>query len=327
VIDLAQIAASFASFGAMSITVKVGSAAARSGYFVSFVGGAAVGDAVQLVALSKETVDQLDQINRGVGTPEDRQRASSVLIAQLMVTTGLTALSVRGARNLRVPHGPPLELVEQNGVTLLRVAGEDTSAVVGESKTAPGVTHAPPSVGERAPIPATAATKEAAATTQGAAPSQAVAERGTTSVDHADGGVKAPVHDGTKAETPAPQTRRQILGLDPHRGYIDYEGVLGEEIEGRFGGFDRDPTGAGEWIGRSGAYKGKCFDLLGLPPGKAQYHAPSMERFLPSVDLHFLKQIDYIVLDTRSMTSIQKQAVMDYIQRRWSTQIARLIVL
>jgi len=130
VIDLAQVVASFASFGAMSITVKVGSAAARSGYFVSFVGGAAAGDAVQLVALSKETVDQLDQINRGVGTPEDRQRASSVLIAQLMVTTGLTALSVQGARNLRVPHGPPLELVEQNGVRMLRVAGETTPELV-----------------------------------------------------------------------------------------------------------------------------------------------------------------------------------------------------
>ena len=46
VIDIAQVVASFASFGAMSITVKVGGAAVRSGYFVSLVGGAAAGDVV-----------------------------------------------------------------------------------------------------------------------------------------------------------------------------------------------------------------------------------------------------------------------------------------
>jgi hypothetical protein len=106
---------------------------------------------VQLVALSKETVDQLDVINRSHGTADDQQRASSVLIAQLMVTTGLTALSVQGARNLRMPHGPPLELIEQNGVKMLRVLGEDTSALAGESKTAPGVTHQPPLESRPAP--------------------------------------------------------------------------------------------------------------------------------------------------------------------------------
>jgi hypothetical protein len=122
-------------------------------------------------------------------------------------------------------------------------------------------------------------------------------------------------------------SRRQVLGTDPKRGYVDYEGTVGEEIEARFGGFDRDPSGAGEWIGKSEAYKGKVFDLLGVPPGKSQFHGHKMERFLPSIDAHFLKQIDYIVLDTRNMTAAQRQAVMEYINSKWSSQSTRLIVL
>jgi len=128
-------------------------------------------------------------------------------------------------------------------------------------------------------------------------------------------------------QRPAQHARRQVLGTDPKRGYIDYEGLVGEEIEDRFGGFDRDLSGAGEWIGKSGGYKGKSFDLLGLPPEKAQFHRPTMERFLPSIDAHFLKKIDYIVLDTRFMAPAQKQAVLDYINSKWSAQMERLIVL
>jgi len=47
-----------------------------------------------------------------------------VLLTQLMVTTGLTALSVQGARNIRAMAKTPLELVEQNGAKVLRVAEE-----------------------------------------------------------------------------------------------------------------------------------------------------------------------------------------------------------
>ncbi|HEY0481981.1 MAG TPA: hypothetical protein VGD37_30895, partial [Kofleriaceae bacterium] len=60
------------------------------------------------------------------GTPEDRQRAMAVLVAQLVVVSGLTALSVQGARNARALAGQPLELVEQNGVKVLRVVGDST---------------------------------------------------------------------------------------------------------------------------------------------------------------------------------------------------------
>jgi hypothetical protein len=42
------------------------------------------------------------------------------------VTGGLTALSVQGARNVRALSGKPLELIDQSGVKVLRVAGEST---------------------------------------------------------------------------------------------------------------------------------------------------------------------------------------------------------
>ena len=129
VLDVAQIVASFASFGAMSITVKAGSATAAlagSRWFVPLVGTAAGADVVQLVALTDITFAELTKIQNGAGTSEDRQRAMAVLLAQLIVVSGLTALSVQGARNTRALAGKQLELVEQNGVKVLRVVGDST---------------------------------------------------------------------------------------------------------------------------------------------------------------------------------------------------------
>lgn len=139
VLDVAQIVASFASFGAMSITVKAGSAAAAlagSRWFVPLVGSAAGADVVQLVALTDITFTELNKIQNGAGTPEDKQRAMAVLVTQLIVVSGLTALSVQGARSAHALAGKPLEVVDQNGVKVLRVVGEDTSAS-GESKAVP----------------------------------------------------------------------------------------------------------------------------------------------------------------------------------------------
>jgi hypothetical protein len=140
VLDVAQVVASFASFGAMSITVKAGSAAAAlagSRWFVPLVGTAAGADVVQLVALTDITFDEMTKIQNGVGTPEDKQRAMAVLLTQLIVVSGLTALSVQGARSARALAGKPLEVVEQNGVKVLRAVGEEPSAST-ESKA----THA-----------------------------------------------------------------------------------------------------------------------------------------------------------------------------------------
>jgi hypothetical protein len=139
VLDVAQIAASFASFGAMSITVKAGSAAAAlagSRWFVPLVSAAAGADAVQLVALTDITFVELGKIQSGAGSAEDKQRAMAVLLTQLIVTGGLTALSVQGARSVRALSGRPLEIIDQNGVKVLRVVGEEAPAPPGTSTTA-----------------------------------------------------------------------------------------------------------------------------------------------------------------------------------------------
>jgi hypothetical protein len=146
VLDVAQIVASFSSFGAMSITVKAGSASAAlagSRWFVPVVSVAAAADGVQLVALTELTFTELNKIQRGAGTPEDQQRAMAVLLTQLAVASGLTALSVQGARNIRAMAGKPLEVVEQNGVNVLRVVGEPTPEPAAAPKPAAADTHSP----------------------------------------------------------------------------------------------------------------------------------------------------------------------------------------
>lgn len=121
--------------------------------------------------------------------------------------------------------------------------------------------------------------------------------------------------------------RKKLLGADPKKGHIEYEGQVGADIEQRFGGFKRDPSGNGEWISLSGPYKGKSFDLLGIPPDKARFHGPKLERFLPSVDAHFRKSIEHIVLDVRNMTAEQRKTVLNYIDTKWKAQKHRLIIL
>jgi len=146
VLDVAQIVASFASAGAMNITLKAGGAAAglaSSRWFVPLVGAAASADVVQLVALTDITFVELSRIQSGAGTPEDKQRAMSVLLTQLLVMSGMTALSVKGARDARALGGQSLELVEQNGAKTLRVVGENTSAPAGESAAIAGDAHKP----------------------------------------------------------------------------------------------------------------------------------------------------------------------------------------
>jgi hypothetical protein len=153
VLDVAQIVASFASFGAMSITVKAGGAAAALGasrWFVPLIGTAAGADVVQLVALTDVTFTELNKIQRGAGTPEDKQRAMAVLLTQLIVVSGLTALSVQGARDARALAGKSLEVVEQNGVKVLRVAEQASpDPIRNPDPTAPNADHAPAPVGRQ----------------------------------------------------------------------------------------------------------------------------------------------------------------------------------
>lgn len=131
----------------------------------------------------------------------------------------------------------------------------------------------------------------------------------------------------TTAADAVDQDRNKVLGTDPKRGYIAHEGEVGALIESRYGGFERDKTGDAEWVSVSGAYKGKTFDLLGVPPGKSVFHSDAMEKFLPSVDSHFRKSINYVVLDVRYMNPEQKKNVLEYVNNKYSGEKSRLILL
>jgi hypothetical protein len=123
------------------------------------------------------------------------------------------------------------------------------------------------------------------------------------------------------------EERKKILGTDPRTGYREHEGQVGTELEHQYGGFTRDPTGAAEWISLSGPHKDKTFDLLGIPPGKASFHDSTLKKFLPSLDEHFRKAVDYVVLDARNMTAEQKKTLTHYIDTKWKSQRHRLIML
>lgn len=77
----------------------------------------------------------------------------------------------------------------------------------------------------------------------------------------------------------------------------------------------------------SGPYRGKTFDLVGIPPGKSHFHSDKLERFLPSIDAHFRKQVDYIVLDVRYMNEAQKNKTLSYINEEYATDLDRLILV
>jgi hypothetical protein len=201
VLDVAQIVASFASFGALSITVKAGgAAAARAGsrWFVPLAGTAAGADVVQLVALTDITFTELTKIENGAGSPEDKQRAMAVLVTQLIVVSGLTALSVQGARNARALAGKPLEVVDQNGVKVLRVAGESTPEPVRHPESsAAGSEHGTP-LGDHANVVHDAST---------------------------EAGTKTPPHGAEHGGT----THEPASASDPERWLATLEGSLGAE--------------------------------------------------------------------------------------------------
>jgi len=124
------------------------------------------------------------------------------------------------------------------------------------------------------------------------------------------------------------EARQRALGTEPRGGrYRPHEGEVGAIIEDWFGGLRRSPDPEADWIGTSGSYEGKTFDLIGLPRGASAFHSDNMENFLPAVDMHFLKSVDYIVLDVRFMTPAQKETVLRHINAQWASEKSRLILV
>jgi hypothetical protein len=121
--------------------------------------------------------------------------------------------------------------------------------------------------------------------------------------------------------------RKRVLGQDPKRGYIEHEGAVGAQIEPTYGYFKRDPSGAAEWISLSGPHEGKTFDLVGIPPGRAGFHGPDMAKFNRSVSKHFLKSVDFVVVDLKNVNPEQARSVKKHLKAKHSADNSRLILL
>lgn len=113
VIDIAQIVASLAGASALASGRIVQAAAnapagarwagnwARLAMFanklyVPMVGTSAVADVVSFAVIAQDTAKQLDEIENGPGDRGAKDRAKALLLSQLAVMGGLTALSVKG---------------------------------------------------------------------------------------------------------------------------------------------------------------------------------------------------------------------------------------
>ncbi len=102
----------------------VGTAAQRAvlygKYYVVASRTRTAADVVTVAAFGLDTAKKLDEIEYGPGDRKDRDRAKRLLLAQLAVTVGLEALSIKG----EIPHlnnQKPLVLESIGGVTFARV--------------------------------------------------------------------------------------------------------------------------------------------------------------------------------------------------------------
>jgi len=98
--------------------------------------------------------------------------------------------------------------------------------------------------------------------------------------------------------------RKQNLGNDIGKGYIEHEGDVGANIEAGYGYLERSPDNEVEWISLSGSDKGKTLDLIGLEPGVSEFVPDDMKKFISSLEDHFTKA-DIVILDYRFMNEVQ----------------------
>ena len=165
VIDIGQIVASIAGVSALrsGLIVSEAMAAADAGtplvgaaaesamlaqkvYFVSTVTRIGA-DVVTLAGFSVEVARQLDAIQEGPGTQSDKDRAKALILAQLAVTGGLVALSIKGelpkltgGREIILrypdPEGPAVASVGgMEAPAAIKFSQKDVGAVLGDKET------------------------------------------------------------------------------------------------------------------------------------------------------------------------------------------------
>jgi hypothetical protein len=125
---------------------------------------------------------------------------------------------------------------------------------------------------------------------------------------------------------------KELSGWDPTRGVWSkvWESQSGALFEQATGVTLRRATGdeAGDFVFTKGVINGKVLsgktlDQLGPPPAPGF----SLSKFLNSVDDHFNKSVDYLLLDMRSFDETTKTAVRDHIDKKWSSQKERLFTI
>ena len=162
ILDAAQIVASISGLGVLRAgrILSVARAAAAdsvpltesaalaagwaSRYIVPLAGANIAADTITLAIVAEDGMKQLDAIDRLPGTADSRAHAKLLLLGQLALTTGLTALSVRG-NAAEITYGRNLDIVIVRGVPVALPKG---SSVMGKAITgsrpraAPGVDEA-----------------------------------------------------------------------------------------------------------------------------------------------------------------------------------------
>jgi hypothetical protein len=164
VIDIAQIVAGLTGALALAsgrIVVSASGAAARGSpwagqwarlavladrVYVPLIGTRAAADVITVATMSIDAARQMDEIEKGPGTPESKARAKALLLSQLALTGGLTVLSIKGdlpalgrGRQLilQAPKGggPPVALLSgMEAPTGLKFSQKDVGATTGDGK-------------------------------------------------------------------------------------------------------------------------------------------------------------------------------------------------
>ena len=124
-LDVTQILACLATAGAAAIAARgLGGALAvgRSAMYVGLSRAAVGADVASLLVMASEAWHQLDAIERGPGSDEDKARAATILTGALLIQGALTAV---GARNeAGALDGQPIVIeADGDGLVLRSVGG------------------------------------------------------------------------------------------------------------------------------------------------------------------------------------------------------------
>ncbi|MEM9490820.1 MAG: hypothetical protein AAGC55_16855, partial [Myxococcota bacterium] len=154
VLDIAQIVAGLTGAGAIAsgrIVVGAANAAAKGSpwagawaraagmaqrLYVPLTATAVGSDVLTVAVMTPHTLKQLEAIEKGAGNRGDKDRAKALLLAQLAVTGGLVALSIKGSLP-DLTSGPTIHVDLVDGVPVARLAAK-SGPVPGSDSPVPG---------------------------------------------------------------------------------------------------------------------------------------------------------------------------------------------